>query len=185
MVRLNKELAEDCYHIYESDEEGQAWSEKNYVGGYTSFSTHSDLHRMTSTFIEFEKKIAKHVKVFAEHLDMDLGAGSLVMTDCWVNIMPSHTTHSGHIHPISVISGTYYVSCPKNSSGIKFEDPRLTNFMAAPPKRHPCAKRNRQFATIKAKPGNLVLFESWLRHEVPASLNEEDRISISFNYNWV
>ena len=32
--------------------------------------------------------------------------------------------------------------------------------------------------------GRLVLFESWLRHEVSANLTRAERISVSFNYNW-
>ena len=32
--------------------------------------------------------------------------------------------------------------------------------------------------------GNVILFESWLRHEVAANRIEEERISISFNFNW-
>ena len=140
---------------------------------------------MSSTFLLLEQKISKHVATFSEALEFDLGSGSLQMTDCWVNIMPAQTTHSGHIHPLSVISGTYYVQTPRNAAGIKFEDPRLDKFMAAPPKQPACARRNKQFATYKAKAGYVVLFESWLRHEVPASITSEDRISISFNYNWV
>ena len=185
LQRLNKELRTESYQIMEMDDEGRDWSEKKYVGGYTSFASHAELHRMSSTFMELEKKISKHVSAFAEHLEFDLGAGNLEMTDCWVNIMPAQTTHSGHIHPLSVISGTYYVQTPSKASGIKFEDPRLERFMAAPPRKQNCTKRNKTFAEYKAKEGHVVLFESWLRHEVPASITTEDRISISFNYNWV
>jgi uncharacterized protein (TIGR02466 family) len=32
--------------------------------------------------------------------------------------------------------------------------------------------------------GHLVLFESWLRHEVAPNPIDEERISVSFNYNW-
>jgi uncharacterized protein (TIGR02466 family) len=28
------------------------------------------------------------------------------------------------------------------------------------------------------------MWESWLRHEVPMNMSEEDRISVSFNYKW-
>jgi len=37
---------------------------------------------------------------------------------------------------------------------------------------------------IPAQAGTLVLFESWLRHEVPPNPAASPRISISFNYNW-
>ena len=56
------------------------------------------------------------------------------MTDCWINIMSQHATHSLHLHPLSTLSGTYYVQVPTKSPGLKFEDPRLERFMAAPPR---------------------------------------------------
>lgn len=182
--KFNQELAAESYQIMEMDDEGRDWSKSKYVGGYTSFASYSELQRMSSTFTALEQKINKHVQAYADHLEFDLGAGSLEMTDCWVNIMPAQTTHSGHIHPLSVISDTYYIQTPKNAASIKFEDPRLERFMGAPPKKSPCAKRNKMFAEYKAKAGQLVLFESWLRHEVPASITPDDRISVSFNYNW-
>jgi uncharacterized protein (TIGR02466 family) len=185
LEKFNRELAQECYSLMEFDEEGRAWSKTRYVGGYTSFGSLSELHRMSSTFLELEQKISRHVSRFVEHLEMDLGEGALEMTDFWVNVMPSQTSHSMHIHPLSVISGTYYVQTPRNAAEIKFEDPRLDKFMAAPPKRPGASRRNRQIAKMKPKAGHLVLFESWLRHEVPASLTKEDRISVSFNYNWV
>jgi uncharacterized protein (TIGR02466 family) len=37
---------------------------------------------------------------------------------------------------------------------------------------------------VPARAGDLVLFESWLRHEVPAARFTGERISISFNYRW-
>ena len=178
------DLVEECWQIRAFDEAGQQWSEKHYLGGYTSFASIPELHKMSSTFMELEKAIDKHVHSFAEHLEFELGSGTLRMNDFWLNIMPAQTVHSGHIHPLSVISGTFYVQTPKNSAAIKFEDPRLGRFMAAPPKREDCSRRNKQFVSIKAKAGQLVLFESWLRHEVPPSTNESERISVSFNYDW-
>jgi uncharacterized protein (TIGR02466 family) len=106
------------------------------------------------------------------------------MTDCWVNMMPPGTTHGLHLHPLSFISGTYYVRTPKGCPGIKFEDPRLDRFMAAPPRKARVQPHNETFVTYPAEAGNVVLFESWLRHEVPANQVEEERISISFNYGW-
>ena len=56
--------------------------------------------------------------------------------------------------------------------------------MAAPP-RAPTARRyNRPWVTIPARPGELVLFESWLRHEVVPHRGPRERVSISFNYSW-
>ncbi len=106
------------------------------------------------------------------------------MTDCWVNIMPPSASHSLHLHPLSFISGTYYVATPKGVPGLKFEDPRLDRFMAAPPRLPKARRANLTHVTYPALAGNLVLFESWLRHEVAQNRVDAERISISFNYNW-
>jgi uncharacterized protein (TIGR02466 family) len=37
---------------------------------------------------------------------------------------------------------------------------------------------------VAAKVGQVVLFESWLRHEVPPNPSKAPRISISFNFSW-
>ena len=89
------------------------------------------------------------------------------MTDCWVNIMPRQVVHGLHLHPLSAVSGTYYVKTPKGCAGLKFEDPRLERFMAAPPRRADSRPDNQPWVTLPAEAGALVLFESWLRHEVP------------------
>ncbi len=104
------------------------------------------------------------------------------MTDCWANIMPRGVVHGLHLHPLSTISGTYYVQTPRGCAGIKFEDPRLERFMAAPPRR-PDAK-HRPWVVLPAEAGHLVLFESWLRHEVAPNPLKTERVSISFNYGW-
>lgn len=185
LTRFNEELLEQCYLVRDTDEEGVLWSEKHYFGGYTSYGSITDLHRRYPHFEELSQKIDSHVKAFARHLEMDLQGGALDMVSCWVNIMPTHTTHSLHLHPLSVISGTYYVSVPKGASSLKIEDPRLSHMMAAPPKLPKANRRNQLFVTLQPEDGQVALWESWLRHEVPPNQSSGDRISISFNYDWV
>ncbi len=184
LERLNDELAQECDQLCDFDDEGRKWSEKNYPGGYTSYASMNELHRFSSTFEGLERKIAKHVKAYAKALDFDLRGRDVFMTDCWINMMPPGTTHGLHLHPLSFISGTYYVRTPDGCPGIKFEDPRLDRFMAAPPRKAKVKSENETLLTYPAEAGNVILFESWLRHEVPANLSEEERISISFNYGW-
>jgi uncharacterized protein (TIGR02466 family) len=182
--QFNRELLAECHQVRDNDVDGQRWSRKNYPGGYTSYGSFCRMHKLSSTFMELERKLDRHVKKFAAALDLDLEGRPLAMTDCWINIMPHHVVHGLHIHPLSTISGTYYVQTPKGCSGIKFEDPRLDRFMAAPPRKADCRPEHKAWQTIKAEAGNVVLFESWLRHEVPANPLKSERISISFNYSW-
>ncbi|HEY0945705.1 MAG TPA: TIGR02466 family protein [Opitutaceae bacterium] len=184
LARLNDELADECQRLRDFDDAGRAWSEKNYPGGYTSYASMHALHEFSSSFAALEKKITKHVRAYAKALDMDLRGRDVRMTDCWVNIMPPTAAHSLHLHPLSFISGTYYVRTPKGCPGLKFEDPRLDRFMAAPPKIAEARRENRAHITYPAEAGNVILFESWLRHEVPANRVDAERISISFNYAW-
>jgi uncharacterized protein (TIGR02466 family) len=56
--------------------------------------------------------------------------------------------------------------------------------MAAPPRRSQAARANRPWVVLPAEARTLLLFESWLRHEVPTNLAAGERVSISFNYGW-
>lgn len=181
---FNRELLKECHQLRDFDDAGRKWSSKNYPGGYTSYGSMDKLHQFSSTFTELERHLNRHVRAYAKALDWDLGARSLAMTDCWVNIMPHRTAHSLHLHPNSVISGTYYVVTPKGCAGLKFEDPRLSNLMAAPPRLASARPANQVYVTYPAQSGNVTLFESWLRHEVVANPVKSERISISFNYDW-
>lgn len=183
-TRLNAELLRECHQIRDHDDAGRRWSEKNYPGGFTTYGTLCRLHKLSSTFMDLERRITRHVLRFARHLEFDLAERELVMTDCWVNIMPHHAVHSLHLHPLSTISGTYYVRTPRGCSSLKFEDPRLSKFMAAPPRIADPRPENRPFISYPATAGSLILFESWLRHEVAANPAKTERVSISFNYNW-
>jgi len=181
---LNSRLLRECRQLAMDDSAGRTWSRTNYPGGYTSYSSASRMHQMSPTFAQLEKRIDAHVRGFARTLDFDLTARRLVMTDCWVNVMTLQVVHGLHLHPLASISGTYYVRTPRGCSGLKFEDPRLDRYMAAPPRKTRARRENRVWFTIPAEQGNLVLFESWLRHEVAPNPTEAERISVSFNYSW-
>jgi uncharacterized protein (TIGR02466 family) len=180
--RLDRALADECRSLALSDAAGRRWSTQHYMGGYTSYGSLDRLHLVSSLFASLQKRIDPRVAAFARGLHYDLSGRVLVMTDCWANVMRAGAVHSLHLHPGSFISGTYYVEVPDGAGRLKFEDPRLGLHMAAPPRRADAPARLRSFVSLPAKAGNLVLFESWLRHEVPAARFEGDRISISFNY---
>lgn len=180
-----KEVIRECYAIMEMDEAGQKWSKKNYLNGYTSYSSVDRLYEVSTTFDDIRKAIDAHVKKYIEHLEMDIHHKDLQMTTFWINIMPPTVVHTNHIHPLSVISGTFYLQIPKNGSGIKFEDPRLECFMASPPRKENARLDNQRHFTLNPQPGHVALFESWMRHEIPPNPGTTDRISISFNYDWV
>lgn len=181
---FNLRLLRECRQLALDDEAGRRWSAKNYPGGYTSYNSVCRMYEVSPTFERLRRKLDRHVAAFARALELDLEGRELAMTDCWVNIMPHQVVHGLHLHPLATISGTYYVQTPKGCPALKFEDPRLDRFMAAPPRRADARRENRPWVSIPAEAGNVVLFESWLRHEVPPNPTKRERISISFNYSW-
>ena len=127
---------------------------------------------------------ANHVAKFADVCGFELGGKKLKLDSLWVNVLNGGGGHSGHVHPHSVISGTGYVALPPGSRGLRLEDPRLPMMMAAPPRRPDVAEALRSFVEVVPEPGTVLLWESWLRHEVPAGSGKGKRISVSFNYRW-
>ncbi len=181
---FNARLLRQCWQVRLDDVAGQRWSARNYPNGYTSYGSQHKLQRLLPAFEALERKLDRHVRAFVAELEFDTAGRQLAMTDCWINIMGKHATHGLHLHPHAVVSGTYYVRTPSGVPGLKFEDPRLDRFMAALPRTARARPENRTWITVPARAGQVVLFESWLRHEVVTHVARGERVSISFNYGW-
>ena len=181
-ARLNKDLTREIAAMEEIDDDGRTWSEERYVGGYTSYSSMAQLHQTSPNFAELKDLLAPHVTRFSKALKWDLQGRQIEMSNCWANSMGYGTHHTLHTHPLSVLSGVYYVNLPSGSSPFKIEDPRMGLLMAAPPRKSSAPARVQNYIEILSKPGQFILFESWMRHEVPPHRGQSRRLSISFNY---
>jgi uncharacterized protein (TIGR02466 family) len=179
-----QELAASCLAIADDDEAGQTWCEENGYPGYTSYASLDDLPWRFPIFADLQKVLDKHVAAFVKALHADLGERKLKCNGLWINILPEGGTHASHIHPHSVISGTTYVAMPEGTSALKLEDPRLPMMMLAPVPLKTAPEPLRRFVYLKPDVADVLLWESWLRHEVPMNMAEEERISVSFNYGW-
>ena len=181
-IPVPRGLEETCLGLAMDDQAGRRWSRDHGYGGYTSYASLNDLTRRASIFAELERGLARHVAAFARELEFDLGRKKLGLDSLWVNVMNKGAIHAPHIHPHSVISGTYYVTVPPRSGAIRFEDPRLALMMAAPARKAKARLENRLFVDVLPAPGMLLLWESWLRHGVETNRASGRRISVSFNY---
>lgn len=178
------ELEASCWSVADDDEAGQIWSQENNYPGYTSYASLVDLPWRFPVFADLVKVLNKHVKAFAKDLEFDLDGRKLKLDSLWINILPEGGTHASHIHPHSVISGTTYVTMPAGASALKLEDPRSARMMAAPARLADARRELQSFIYIAPEVGEVLLWESWLRHEVPLNNAEEERVSVSFNYGW-
>ena len=159
------------------DSAGQRWCRDHGYRGYTSYASLNDLPRRDPDFADLAKLLTRHAAGFAQTLCWTVRPK---LDSLWVNLLKSGGHHGGHIHPHAILSGTLYVEVPRASGPIRFEDPRLPMMMAAPQRSDDAPDGMRSFVEVEPKPGKLLLWESWLRHEVRAGKGE--RLSISFNF---
>jgi uncharacterized protein (TIGR02466 family) len=171
---LLSELAHSIRSLAEDDTAGQRWSREHRYAGYTSYASLNDLPRRDPVIAELAKLLTRHAAQFTTECGFDLSRKPK-LDSLWVNLLKASGHHSGHIHPHSIISGTFYVEVPRGSGAIRFEDPRLPLMMSAP-------TRPETFVTVDPRPGLLLLWESWLRHEVLPGTGKGERLSISFNF---
>jgi uncharacterized protein (TIGR02466 family) len=179
---LVAELDQACRELAEEDGAGRRWSRDHGYRGYTSYASLNDLPVRDPRFGELARRLNRHVAAFALDCAFELGGRRLKLDSLWVNVLKPGGTHSGHIHPHSVVSGTVYVAVPPGSGALKLEDPRLPMMMAAPVRRGDAPEDLRNFVYAEPEPGSVFLWESWLRHEVVPGTGKGERISISFNY---
>jgi uncharacterized protein (TIGR02466 family) len=166
------ELAHSIRSLARDDQAGRQWSKSKGYAGYTSYASLSDLPKRDPAFGDLAKILSRHASTFARELGWDVKPK---LDSLWANLLKSGGPHSGHIHPHSILSGTFYVEVPPGSGAIRFEDPRLPLMMVAP-------QRTDAFVAIEPRAGLLLLWESWLRHEVLPGSGRGERLSISFNF---
>jgi uncharacterized protein (TIGR02466 family) len=175
------ELAHSIRTLAKDDEAGRSWSKTHGYSGYTSYASLNDLTRRDPAFADLAKLLTRHAAAFAEDCAFQLSRKAK-LDSLWVNLLRGDGHHAGHIHPHSIISGALYVEVPKRSGAIRFEDPRLPLMMAAPPRRPDAPPEAQPFVSIAPRRGLVLLWESWLRHEVLPGDGKGERLSISFNF---
>lgn len=139
-------------------------------------------------------KMPPEMKNFKDKLDEvvfdasnQLGLPKLTIGSTWFNINGYKDYNKEHTHPNSLISGVYYpsISEPDKMGEINFirtdggeyyidhdiddENYKYTDYTG-------------QIASRIPEDGLLILFPSWLHHDVSSNMSQSERYSISFNY---
>mgnify|MGYP002777093233 CR=1 FL=1 len=176
-------LAHSARSLAVDDAAGRRWCRAHHYRGYTSYASLNDLPARDPAFASLARWLVKQASLFAMAAHLDLAGRKPRLDSLWVNVLRPGGGHSGHIHPHSIMSGTLYVEVPDGAGAIRFEDPRLPLFMHAPPRTADAPEAQRTFVHVTPAPGTLLLWESWLRHEVLPNAARSERISISFNFS--
>lgn len=174
--RVNNEL---LAHLAEIEQRAPRSLRRSNVGGW-----HSDdqLHQLPG-FHEIAQIIGKTCAACAAHLNFDFEKFELVMKEMWLNKNATHQFNRAHLHPNSMLSGSYYVQTPENCGNIELLDPVSLRTMNIYPTVGTKAT-NRQQVEYPADAGSLLIFPSWLQHSVQPNLGEGMRVSLSFNVSY-
>lgn len=178
---FNADLADACRMLADEDGAGRAWCKAHHYRGYTSYGSLNDLPLRFPEFAELKRHLDRHALAYAKALNFDL-ARKPKLENLWVNILKPGGGHTGHIHPHAFLSGTVYVEVPDGASALKLEDPRLPMMMARPGVTENAPEAEKPFVYLAPSAGTVLMWESWLRHEVPTNQAKSERISVSFNY---
>ena len=109
-----------------------------------------------------------------------IGYEAVEITGCWATVLARGAAHKAHSHPNNFLSGVYYVRTRPGSDAINFHDPRTQAGVIRPPIVELTAENTDQ-VVVRVTNGTLLVFPSYLEHSVDANVNEEERISVSFN----
>ena len=109
---------------------------------------------------------------------------NIELKNIWVNINERGNSNRRHIHPLATFSGTLYIQVDEKTGNIIFYDGYT------PCDHYPILipKGSEHFpgqVTYYPKNGMLLIFPSWVPHEVEPSNSDLTRISISFNIRQV
>lgn len=116
----------------------------------------------------------------ANDLALDVVAERYRVRAMWAIVNPTHAHNHLHRHPGYLFSGVYYLQVPGQAGSLNFHDPRADVRMLRP--RFAADTTFTNFLVrIQPEPGLLVLFPSWLPHNVDPNLSPEPRVAISFD----
>lgn len=157
----------------ENERLGQGLSASN-----NQFAFHTSINfKGTFQNLPGSKKLATIFRHCLEEYGYKLKA---VNISYWSIISRKYSYNSKHNHGDSLLSSALYITVPRSSGEIKFHDPRpgklMSNTLGLDP-------TNTQHQAMKVSPaaGMLVVFPSFLEHEVTMTLSDEPRIVYSFN----
>ncbi|NRR32014.1 hypothetical protein HSX11_17715 [Oxalobacteraceae bacterium] len=121
---------------------------------------------------------AAHTAVSHALAEMALPTALSFRLEGWVNLQERGGYNVPHLHPNRLLSGCFYLQVPPGSQPLTFRDPRPAVALTA------LGGSGANSGGLRAAPphaGQLLVFPSWLEHQVDAHQGELPRIAIGIN----
>ena len=132
------------------------------------------------TITKIKKAIKLEASVFFAGLGYDADNYDFKVTNLWMNRMRSGSSHRAHSHHGHTISGCFYVKVPQNANIVEFTGP-LQSINKASPAIRDMTIFNSIYWNLAVADGDMVFWESYLRHSVPTSTFDGERLSMAFD----
>ncbi|MEO0768283.1 MAG: TIGR02466 family protein [Cyanobacteria bacterium J06649_4] len=174
---LNSTLLREIYRIQQNEPQSLG---RSAVFGWHS---HNQLHKL-DTFQTFTKLVIDNVLEIAQFQKINTEIHMSRIDQCWALVNSQYAHNTLHNHPNSIYSGVYYLKAPSKSGSLIFRDPREISHMWKIPVDDNTIW-TAQNVEYEPKEGRMIIFPSWLLHQVQPNLSTEDRVSISFNISFV
>jgi uncharacterized protein (TIGR02466 family) len=152
--------------------------------GDHGMSYHSESLIDLPKFEEIQKYIGETSWDILNNMGYDLSNYELFFTDFWVQEFAEKGGghHEGHVHHDSHISGFYFLKCSDKTSFPVFHEPRLGKLITQLPLKN---EKEITFGTekvsYKPKPGTIIFFPSFLKHQYVVDNGIEPFRFIHFN----
>jgi len=152
-----------------------AWQRDQHALGSRAEPAYLELVR-SSEWRGLLSMFDSYARAFLESLDKGAlwppASSSRPPLFCWAAIARDGNSHLSHTHPDNLLSGVYYARVPASGAGaLLFDDPRGP--------RWPFDGR----FIHRPQAGELVLFPSWLVHQVTPTTSADHETRVAFSCN--
>ena len=173
--KIQNQLTDYCYNLREKNPVGNIMSNR---GGWQSHSfkieNYNDiLHNFLIESLTNFPNIKKDIKF---------------SVTAWININGNGDFNLTHSHPTSNLSGVLWIKCPDNCGNIEFVSPyHYCAFQEVESYIDDFRNINNNHLAYWFPPveGRMIFFPSHLQHLVNPNESQEDRVSVSFNINFI
>ena len=135
-------------------------------------------------FNQLKMYVERRSTEILDHMGYDLSNYQLKWTEFWVQEFAKNGGghHDGHVHYDNHISGFYFLKCSEKTSVPIFHDPRPGKMMTMLPLKNANELSiGSPMVTFKPKPGDVMLFPSFLQHQFSVDPGVEPFRFIHFN----
>lgn len=154
---------------------GYSWAE--VCGSWNSLFLCDNIIQYVEKFSHLKLHIDNCVREYLNQLDFNFNSQYFKERHVWLNATDKDGYQETHDHvSLPTISGTFYISSPKQYGNFYFENPYYN------------LEREKNLSIFKEKievdleAGDLILFPSNAKHGVMKNPKNKNRYSISFNY---